>query len=386
MSNLFFTNPLEPAVLKQRKKAREDDLRGAYFRDTTAIIHSYPFRRLKHKTQVFFSPKNDHICTRIEHVMHVATVAATICRSLGLDADLAWAIGLGHDLGHTPFGHLGESIMTELMEQEGGFRHEIYSLRVVDFLVDYGKGMNLTYAVRDGILNHCGEKFEQAIRPDFTVKDLGAIGDRDHYPSTWEGAAVRMADKIAYMGRDLEDALQLDLIGPGDIPEEVVTILGSHNRDIINTLVTDLIQTSMEREVIGFSDKVYNAMLRLKEFNYHAIYRNEVLADYHRYFERILRTLFDYLTGLFARAEFDPERYRRERNFLAARFGDYACKMKRAYEEQDGGYGRIVSDYLAGMSDEYAIDCVSEIMVPTTFEYKFRDSAFQRGGSPSARS
>ncbi|HDQ14725.1 MAG TPA: HD domain-containing protein, partial [Sediminispirochaeta sp.] len=219
-----FVNQLPKEVLLQRRYPRQGDERGDYFRDTTAIIHSYPFRRLKHKTQVFFSPKNDHICTRIEHVMHVASVAAAICRGLDLDADLAWAIGLGHDLGHTPFGHVGEEIMNDLKRDFGGFIHELYSLRVVDHLVNYGRGMNLTYAVRDGIVNHCGEKFEQFIRPDFQEKDLGAIEARDRYPSTWEGTVVRVSDKIAYLGRDLEDAQQLKIIEKADIPEEVARI------------------------------------------------------------------------------------------------------------------------------------------------------------------
>ena len=195
MSSLFFSNPLDGEILHKREFPRDEDsrdLRGYYFRDITAIIHSFPFRRLKHKTQVFFSPKNDHICTRIEHVMHVATIAATICRALDLDPDLAWAIGLGHDLGHAPFGHVGETIFSNILADKGGFIHEIYSLRVVDHLINYGKGLNLTYAVRDGIINHCGEKFEQFIKPDFSHKELKTIKSRSFYPSTWEGTVVRM--------------------------------------------------------------------------------------------------------------------------------------------------------------------------------------------------
>ncbi|MCK5198720.1 MAG: HD domain-containing protein, partial [Spirochaetales bacterium] len=170
MGSIKFINKLNPEDLFKRRNHREDDFRGSYFRDTTAIIHSYPFRRLKHKTQVFFSPKNDHICTRIEHVMHVASIASAICKGLDLDSDLAWAIGLGHDLGHTPFGHAGEKIIDGIRKKSGGFIHELYSLRVVDYLIQYGKGLNLTYAVRDGIVSHCGEKFEQSIYPDFSIK------------------------------------------------------------------------------------------------------------------------------------------------------------------------------------------------------------------------
>ena len=206
---MAFVNEIDQTELVRRARPRTEDMRSFYFRDITAIIHSYPFRRLKHKTQVFFSPKNDHICTRIEHVMHVATISATICKALDLDVDLAWAISLGHDFGHTPFGHIGEKILDEILSQSGGFNHEIYSLYVVDHLVNYGKGLNLTHAVRDGILNHCGEAFEKRIRPDFEIRDLGAITTMEYYPCTWEGTIMRMSDKVAYLGRDLEDAISL---------------------------------------------------------------------------------------------------------------------------------------------------------------------------------
>ena len=373
MNGLFFENPISKSDLTRRRVTRDKDLRSFYFRDTTAIIHSYPFRRLKHKTQVFFSPHNDHICTRIEHVMHVASIAATICRALDLDADMAWAIGLGHDLGHTPFGHVGETVFSKLMEKQGGFRHEIYSLRVVDHLANYGRGLNLTYAVRDGILNHCGEKFEQTIVPDFDVKDLGSIKTRDYYPSTWEGTVVRVSDKIAYMGRDLEDALQLKIVKTGDLPDIIPATLGSSNSGIINSMVNDLISTSLEFGKIGFSDDVFKAMMALKEFNYQRIYKNPLLSSYHQYFERILKTLYEYLTDLFDRAGDDQAVYRAENNFLGARFGDYYRKMRNFYESVDGGTENLVFDYIAGMTDDYAISCIKEIMVPRKFEYQFNE-------------
>jgi len=366
-----FVNQLTDEQLLRRRTPRKEDARGQYFRDTTAIIHSYPFRRLKHKTQVFFSPKNDHICTRIEHVMHVASVAAAICRGLELDADLAWAIGLGHDLGHTPFGHVGEKIIDELKASQGGFIHEIYSLRVVDWLANYGRGMNLTYAVRDGIVNHCGEKFEQFITPDFTEKDLSEIAARDRYPSTWEGTVVRMADKIAYLGRDLEDAVQLKIIEAEDIPEEVSAVLGTTNSEIINTLVTDVISTSREKGAIGFSDSVFQAMRTLKEFNYKRIYLNPLLSNYHRYFERILSTIHTYLVEIFDMYGFNQEDYRKEQNLVAVRYGDYTRKMKDFYQEHDGGFNEMPFDYLAGMTDDYALECASEIMIPVKMEHEF---------------
>lgn len=369
----IFVNKLDESVLLQRKEPRQEDERGHFFRDTTAIIHSYPFRRLKHKTQVFFSPKNDHICTRIEHVMHVASIAAAVCRGLGLNADLAWAIGLGHDLGHTPFGHVGEKVMDRLKREhrQGGFIHELYSLRVVDYMARYGSGLDLTYAVRDGIVNHCGEKFEQSFRPDFRFKELGAITARDRYPSTWEGSVVRMADKIAYLGRDVEDAVQLKIIEKDKIPESAVKVLGTSNSEIISSLVSDLIRTSGKEERIGFSDAVYGAMRELKEFNYQNIYRNPILTDYHRYFERILRTLYEYLAEMFDLAGFDYDRYKAEKNLLSVRFGDYVLKMRPFYENVDGGFGNLVFDYIAGMTDDYALECVSEIMIPGKMEHKF---------------
>lgn len=367
------TNPISKDILTQRRIPREEDLRGYFFRDATAIIHSYPFRRLKHKTQVFFSPRNDHICTRIEHVLHVATISVSLCKALDLDVDLAWAISLGHDLGHTPFGHVGETILDDLLKDQGGFIHELYSLRVVDYLVNYGKGLNLTYGVRDGIVNHCGEKFEQYLVPDFSAKGLEDIKARDRYPSTWEGTVVRMSDKIAYLGRDLEDAIQLDLISPDEVPARVKEILGLSNSDIIDTLVKDVITQAGKTGKIGLSDDIFEAVLELKKFNYSKIYISPVMVDYHAYFERILKTLFNYLSTLFNTCGFSREHYKKERNLLAVRFGDYAAKMRSFYENVDGDSRFIVSDYIAGMTDDYAIDCVQEIMVPKSFESQFTE-------------
>ncbi len=368
-----FINTVSPDLLQRRERPREEDERGVFFRDTTAIIHSYPFRRLKHKTQVFFSPKNDHICTRIEHVMHVATISATLCRGLGLDADLAWAISLGHDLGHTPFGHVGEKILSSLISRGRGFVHELYSLRVVDHLIHYGKGLNLSYAVRDGIVTHCGELFEQRMTPDFTIKDLSAITSKAEDPATWEGAVVRMSDKIAYLGRDLEDAVQLGLISPEEVPERPARVLGNDNSTIIDTLVKDVIRVSPEQGAIAFSDDVFQAVLELKEFNYSKIYASPILANYHVYFERILGNLYRYLEDLFGRYGMDPEKYRLEHNLLAHRFGDYCKKMQNFYDTSSEDRENVVVDYVAGMTDDYAIDSVKEIMIPKQFEYQFEE-------------
>ena len=368
-----FVNKLSSEDLLRRRYPREEDVRGHYFRDITALIHSYPFRRLKHKTQVFFAPKNDHICTRIEHVMHVATISATVCRALDLDTNLAWAISLGHDFGHTPFGHVGEKILDEILADCGGFKHELYSLYVADHLINYGKGLNLTYAVRDGILNHCGEKFEQSITPDFTIRDLDAVKALEFVPCTWEGVVMRMSDKVAYLGRDLEDAVSLKLVSQDELPKRVSKILGRTNSEIIDTLVTDLIQTSKVTGSVGFSDKVFEASIDLKDFNYARIYENPKLATYHAYFKRILNTLFDYLLGILAAYRTDAAGYLDEGNALAARFGDYIKKMAAYYNERGTSDKSIVGDYVAGMTDDFALECVNEIMVPRRFGIQFED-------------
>ncbi len=375
-----FKNELPAEELLRRKYPRTEDVRGHYFRDITALVHSYPFRRLKHKTQVFFAPKNDHICTRIEHVMHVATISATVCRAFDLDTNLAWAISLGHDFGHTPFGHVGESILDEILADSGGFKHELYSLYVADYLINYGKGLNLTYAVRDGILNHCGEKFEQTIKPDFTIRDLDAVTKLEYVPCTWEGVVMRMSDKVAYLGRDLEDAVSLKLVSLDELPAEVRDVLGTTNSEIIDTLVTDIIRTSRETGAVGFSDEVFKASIRLKDFNYARIYENPKLASYHAYFKRILNTLFYYLLEILDSCGTDSQAYAEEGNALASRFGDYLSKMAGFYEKKGTSPKCIVRDYVAGMTDDFALECVNEIMVPRRFGIHFDEFLYRDPG------
>ncbi|SCY91317.1 deoxyguanosinetriphosphate triphosphohydrolase family protein [Desulfoluna spongiiphila] len=290
-------NPFEDAYYKQRPKEKSYDVRGEYFRDQTAIIHSMPFRRLKHKTQVFFAPNNDHVCTRIEHVMHVASIAATICKGLNkanpdmwdLDAELAYAIGLSHDLGHAPFGHAGESALSEMLPVGTVFMHELNGLRVVDKLANEGRGLNLTYAVRDGVICHNGESFEQEIFPDTDERDLNSIVDRSHNPLTYEGCIVRFADKVAYLGRDIEDAVIAGFIKDSDVPKKLRSELGHSNGQIINRLVKDVIQTSCESGSIKFSDERHELILSLKNFNYNVIYNHKEIIRYKKFGVNIIR-------------------------------------------------------------------------------------------------
>lgn len=363
-------NHIGSEILHKRIYPRTEDIRGYFFRDVTAIIHSYPYRRLKHKTQVFFAPHNDHICTRMEHVMHVATISVTICKALGLDTDLAWAISVGHDLGHTPFGHTGESILSRYLENKGGFCHEIYSLRVVDHLINSGKGLNLTYAVRDGIINHCGEKFEQYLEPASVPCVPEKVKNRICYPCTWEGIAVRMSDKIAYLGRDLEDALRLGIVKTEEIPAIVTRILGGENSSMINTMVCDVVKNAENIGKIGFSDSVYEAVLSLREFNNKYIYRCQELIKYEQRIRRLIDTLWNYLTDIFARFEFDYAEYESEKTNLATEFAGYLQKMEAFYKtEKDLSF--VIPDYIAGMTDKFAIDSAAELLSPRQFSYNF---------------
>ena len=367
-------------ALRSRVRPRNEDARGPYYRDTTAIIHSSPFSRLKHKTQVFFAPANDHICTRMEHVLHVASIASTICKAFGLDSELAWAIGMGHDLGHTPFGHVGERIISSLFQERGlgSFEHEVNSLRVVRHLSNHGRGLNLTYAVQDGIVSHCGEHFLQRLSPDERVKDLDAIVTRkDLVPATWEGVAVRFSDSIAYLGRDWEDARRLGLLeGCPPLPEDVAEVLGRSNSAIINNLVMDLIENSGSSGM-GFSDRMYQAILEMSSYNYRYIYRSELLEGYTRYFTRLIRLIVGYLDELMEKYGTDRKGYDEERNMLAAGFYAHLMELKDSYLEREGNLDRLVLDYVAGMSDNFALDCANEILKPEHLNDRIEQS--QRG-------
>ncbi|MFA5514248.1 MAG: HD domain-containing protein [Sphaerochaetaceae bacterium] len=363
----IFINQLPQELLKQRSSTRLVDIRGEYYRDTTAIIHSSPFRRLKHKTQVFFAPSNDHICTRMEHVLHVASIASAICRGLKLDTELAWAIGMGHDLGHTPFGHVGETIIDEIFKEKklGHFEHELNSLRIIDFLANNGKGLNLTFAVRNGIASHNGEYFVRSMKPVFSFEDPSIYKSRSQTNcATWEATVVRFSDQIAYLGRDFEDACRLAIISKNELPEIVKERLGDKNATIINTLVEDIIDNSSVNEGISFSEEIFEAIEVMKEFNYSKIYKSPLLEGYGNYFRRLLNLIVDYLYNLFVEFEFDKELYRKEKNMLAVAFYLYLEEMREPYLKFDGSLDLAVYDYVAGMSDTFALDCTNEILKP----------------------
>lgn len=388
----MITNRISSEELEKRTTPREADIRGCYYRDQTAILHSKPFRRLKYKTQVFFNPNDDHICTRIEHVLHVATISATICRGLkarkdaewDLNEDLAYAISLGHDLGHTPFGHSGEAALSRNLGEGREFMHEVNSYRVVEKLVNGGQGLNLTYAVKDGIICHNGERFEQSITPDFTVKDLNAIHSRSFLPSTYEGAIVRFSDKIAYLGRDIEDAMAAGFIRKSDIPLEIRQKIGDSNSNIISFLVNDLVANSSGNS-IAVSDEAHELMFKLRKFNYQYIYNHPLLVQIQNSCEKVMSTLFDYLFDLFLNLDFETGKYKGKRTLVLDNyFVDYLKNMRPFYlkEQEENRWSseemgkQIVADYLSGMTDRYALECMHEISIPRPLHFRHGKGTF----------
>lgn len=362
-------NPLKEEIYIKRVKPKKEDVRGPYFRDQTIIIHSMAFRRLKHKTQVFFQPQSDHICVRLEHVLHVSTIASSICKGLDLQVPLAQAIALGHDLGHSPFGHAGESALNKIIENEGGFKHEVHSLRVIDKIGKAGKGLNLTYAVRDGIVSHCGESFEQSLEPVKKYKDLSKVKERNTIPTTYEGCVVRFSDKIAYLGRDIEDAASAKLIKIKDIPQNIKKILGSNNSSIISVLVNDIISNTVKTGKIGFSDTVFETMTKLKDFNYKYIYAHPVIQNYIKYCTKNINIIFEHLKETTDKYNWDLKAYNNDSNSATQLFGNYLQRMKSFYKNEKTSFLKIIVDYIAGMTDNYADKCVHYIVFPKAINF-----------------
>ncbi len=299
-------------------EAAGEEVRTCYQRDTDRIVHCKAFRRLMHKTQVFLQPEGDHYRTRMTHTLEVARIARTAARALRLNEDLTEAAAMGHDLGHTPFGHAGELALSEVLGQP--FRHNEQSLRVVDVLERNGEGLNLTYEVRMGILGH-------------------STGAR--LPETMEGRIVRLADKIAYVNHDIDDALRAGILQDSDIPRSIVKILGATHSDRIDTLVWDLIHTSREAGQIKLSPKVNDALLELRSFMFERVYRNPVAKGEESKARDMLQRLFLY--------------YQKNPEALPQ---DFLPQLSLE------GMERTICDYIAGMTDNYAVDKFTELFVP----------------------
>jgi dGTPase len=358
-------------TLGRKFPIKRDPFRLEFSRDETRILHSPPFRRLKHKTQVFLSPDNDHICTRMEHVLHVSSIAYVIGRCLNLNIDLINAIAKGHDLGHPPFGHAGERELDKLLRAHGvpkGFKHEIHGLRVVDKLTNYGAGLNLTYEVRDGIITHCGERFDRVVTPD-RGRDLSKLEDIDELdvmPSTLEGCLVRMVDRVAYLGRDLEDGIKAGLVRKSDLPAVVARGLGDENGAIIGRFVNDIIANSIEEDAIVMSKEVLELMERLKDFNYERIYDHPEVAGKAKKSGHILGLLFEELMAILKRSDRGRDASAvhavvRESPSMEVFFHF----IKNTNYVDDTPAWRIAADYIAGMTDHFAERTYVQLFVPT---------------------
>jgi dGTPase len=307
--------PSYPAV--RREPESDSPVRTPFQRDRDRIVHSKAFRRLKHKTQVFIAPEGDHYRTRLTHTLEACGISRTVARALGLNEDLTEAIGLGHDLGHPPFGHIGEEALDAALSERAGrrFRHNRHSLRVVDVLERDGKGLNLTEAVRDGILNHTGSD----------------------QPATLEGRIVRLVDRVAYINHDIDDALRAGIITDDDLPGAEIDLLGPTGGRRIDTLVQNMVEASRKAGDIVQSVEVGGAMTRLREFMFERVYLGPEARSEHERVHRTLRGLFDHYSR-------HPE------------------------EVPDGAPGtddaQRITDYIAGMTDRYCIATFKRLALP----------------------
>lgn len=340
-------------------------VRTEFERDAGKILYSLEFRRLRQKTQVFFNPQNDHICTRMEHVLHVNYISNTIARSLNLNTDLVNAIALGHDIGHPPFGHSGENALDKCIKETGsefGFNHELHSLRVADRIAVRKDrpgvfGYNLTFEVRDGIVSHCGETYNEIIlvpNRKKEPKDLLGKSPDDAMPATLEGCVVRFADKIAYVGRDIEDAVRAGIMEFEDIPKSVLSELGATNGEIINTLVMDIVANSMNQDKIALSKEKGKALKELLLDNVARIYKSEKVKAYEKTASFTVEGLFKALLSAIS----DQEKMACSTLKVYRMFSEYI--VERQYKENEPDYRKVV-DFIAGMTDGFATRCYEEI-------------------------
>ena len=338
-------------------------IRSCYERDMGRIIFSQAFRRLRHKTQVFFNPVNDHICSRIEHVIYVNYISTIIGRALNLNIDLIQAIAMGHDLGHSPFGHSGERALNKCIKSVDPtlyFEHEVHSLRVIDVLEERGSshGLNLTFEVRDGIVSHCGETYnEYSLKPNRnkTEKEISDKPEKDRSaPATLEGCVVRFADKIAYVGRDVEDARRAGIIGGSEfLPGTVTRRLGSTNSETINPLVGDIVHSSMNKDEICMSEGNFKAMNEFLTTNFEKIYSSPKITTYERTIDILIEALFE----AFMNASEDIEKALSSESETIRKFAEFYV----GHPEPDSAPVRRVVDYIAGMTDTYANLCFDSL-------------------------
>jgi dGTPase len=361
---------------------RNNFMRSEFERDYTRIIHSTAYRRLKHKTQVFFSPENDHICTRIEHVTHVESISYTIAKNLGLNTELTKAIAVAHDVGHSPFGHEGEKILSEISNRDLGisFWHEKNGLELVDdieLLEDterYKQNLDLTYAVRDGIISHCGEIDENCLKPREEFIDLNDYKFPNQYaPYTWEGCVVKISDKISYLCRDIEDAITLKIFK--DIPGEEDII---NNTNLINNLIYDLCENSSPEKGLCLSENALNLMNRIKAFNYKYIYASNRIKPSTRYFRVVINEIYNLLKSMYDGqntlnklndvSDIYPNLCKGFINFINDYYDfdnreNLRLKNKVLFSiDNEKDFYKAIIYYISGMTDNFAIEIYNEII------------------------
>lgn len=376
------TNPENPNwenIIKRQNSLykRDNEIRSEFERDYTRVINSKAYRRLKHKTQVFFSPENDHICTRIEHVTLVESISYTIAKYFGLNTELTKAIATAHDIGHGPFGHQGEKILSELSENflKKPFWHEKNGLEFVDKveLLETPEGkiqpLDLTYGVRDGIISHCGEINENGLKPRTEYIDLYEYEHPNQYaPYTWEGCVVKIADKLSYLGRDIEDAITLGILDK-KLKElhEVLKLdkdVKINNTVILNMFIKDLCENSSLENGLCFSDEKFEMLNNLKEFNYKNIYLSEKTLGSVDYFELVLNKLFWFLS----RMNFRDDDMKKICPVLADDFNKWLKEFfsldinHRDIIISDNEFLQAVIYYIAGMTDNFAIETYNKII------------------------
>lgn len=396
----FSTNENWDKLISRQGKlySRPDDIRSPFARDYTRILHSMAYRRLKHKTQVFFNIENDHVCTRMEHVAHVESVSSTIARRLGLNEELTKAIAMGHDLGHAPFGHQGESVIKALCKEhlQQTFWHEQNGLRFVDkveLLEDnykVFKNLDLTYAVRDGIISHCGEVDENGLTPrdiNISIDDFDEAGK--YQAATWEGCVVKLADKIAYVGRDIEDALSLGFLDQ-EANNKLLRMAQANDVNVLNTtvimhnLIIDVCNNSSTSKGICLSSKFNQQLKDIKAFNDENIYRHQRLEPFKHYSELVITQIFNTLLAMYdgkhtwgalnENRRFTPQLVSSFEKWLA-RYCDLTivpegglkelalkCENHKIYGklETKTEYVQAIIDYISGMTDRFAISLFNE--------------------------
>jgi dGTPase len=359
------------AIRKRSEEEVEKGHRQGFSVDADRILHSLAYSRYIDKTQVFYLLKNDHVTHRVLHVQLVSKIARTIGRLLRLNEDLIEAISLGHDIGHTPFGHDGERFLSGLCERHGigRFLHSVQSVRFLEIIERKGKGWNLTLQVLDGIFCHDGEVHSQVLRPDsgkdferFEAQMQKKERDPSHdcWPMTMEGCVVRMADTISYIGRDIEDAIRLGLIRRGDIPQSCTETLGNTNGTIVYRLVEDLVSCSLEKPHVQFSSEVGEALKALKDFNHDHIYRNPLVKQQTNKVKLMFELLFDqYLRDL------------AEGNGISDVFKEFLDGMTEAYRGRTP-HAVIVRDFIAGMTDDYFLNQCHKRLIPQVKSIRYQ--------------